>query len=102
MSEVLSTPDSPLVWSVSYGEDLSQVTADYARRLDSEFKKMATLGVSVLFASGDSGVYSRTGGTSKFHPSYPACLPSVTVSCVHCVSLACSVLCSRRGLVRIE
>ncbi len=28
--------------------------------------------------AGDSGVYSRTGGTTRFHPSFPACLPTVT------------------------
>eukprot|EP00339_Tiarina_fusa_P001358 CAMPEP_0117026512 /NCGR_PEP_ID=MMETSP0472-20121206/19482_1 /TAXON_ID=693140 ORGANISM="Tiarina fusus, Strain LIS" /NCGR_SAMPLE_ID=MMETSP0472 /ASSEMBLY_ACC=CAM_ASM_000603 /LENGTH=535 /DNA_ID=CAMNT_0004733535 /DNA_START=6 /DNA_END=1613 /DNA_ORIENTATION=+ len=66
------------VWSVSYGEDISQVTADYAQRLDKEFQAIATLGVTIVFASGDSGVYSRTGGYTRFHPSFPASLPTVT------------------------
>merc|ERR1712066_631339 len=42
--------------------------------------KLGVRGISVLFASGDSGVYGRTGNTSdgKFHPDFPASSPYVT------------------------
>ena len=41
------------------------------------------LGVSILIASGDSGVYNRMAWSGlpffgEFHPSFPACLPAVT------------------------
>lgn len=78
VSHVQRNEASPLVWSVSYGEALEAVKPAYAKRLNVEFQKLATLGVTVIFASGDSGVYSRTGGFDKFQPSFPACLPAVT------------------------
>ena len=46
----------PLVFSTSYGEDEdSEVTTDYSDRINVEFMKLGVRGVSVLFASGDSG-----------------------------------------------
>lgn len=39
---------------------------------------MGSIGISVLFASGDSGVYSRQGDFKTFHPDFPASLPAVT------------------------
>jgi len=75
-------PSSPFsdvkVWSVSYGEGLSAVTIDYATRLDAEFQKVALNGTTIIFASGDSGVYSRGMSQTTFQPSFPACLPHVT------------------------
>eukprot|EP00003_Mantamonas_plastica_P003125 TRINITY_DN1252_c0_g2_i1.p1 TRINITY_DN1252_c0_g2~~TRINITY_DN1252_c0_g2_i1.p1 ORF type:complete len:580 (+),score=184.83 TRINITY_DN1252_c0_g2_i1:67-1740(+) len=76
--EVVATPGAPLVWSISYGEAMMTVSAATAQRVNSEIQKLGVIGVSVMIASGDTGVYSRTGGTDKFHPSYPAGLPSVT------------------------
>lgn len=78
IGHVVGSEVAPLVWSVSYGEALETVTQVYAKRLDVEFQKLAAIGVTVIFASGDTGVYSRTGGYQKFEPSFPACLPSVT------------------------
>ena len=72
------------MWSVSYGEGINggvggDIKPDYAQRLDFEFQKMGALGISVLFASGDSGVYNRLPfHVFEFHPSFPACCPSVT------------------------
>jgi tripeptidyl-peptidase-1 len=70
----LTTP--PLVWSVSYGEDLDQVTVAYAQQCDQEMQKLATRGVSVLVASGDTGAKSRQA--PGFAPEFPAVLPSCT------------------------
>ena len=75
---VIADDTAALVWSVSYGEALGAVSAGYAQRLDIEMQKLGVLGISVFFASGDSGVYSRSGGYRKFNPTFPACLPSVT------------------------
>jgi subtilase family serine protease len=75
---VIADDTAALVWSVSYGEALGAVSAGYAQRLDIEMQKLGVLGISVFFASGDSGVYSRSGGYREFNPTFPACLPSVT------------------------
>ena len=47
--------------------------------MNTEFKKQGVRGISILFASGDSGVGGYPDGTcSKFVPSFPAGSPYVT------------------------
>jgi len=82
---VLNETSPALTWSVSYGEGINggiggKIATDTAQRLNAEFEKFGVRGLSVLISSGDSGVYNRVPvfGKLKFHPSYPACLPSVT------------------------
>jgi len=65
----------PKVFSVSYGDDESNVGATYARRLAVEFMKAGARGISILFASGDSGANCYRG---KFTPDFPASIPYVT------------------------
>jgi len=79
----------PLVHSLSYGDDEvqqdldatdGQSGGDYMDAIDAEFMKLGLRGVSILVASGDEGVWGRTGtgdGT-KFHADYPAASPWVT------------------------
>lgn len=77
--QVLARGAVPTVWSVSYGEASALVQASYAQALNEEFMKFASLGVSVIFASGDSGVWSRGEPTTgAFQPTFPASLPFVT------------------------
>lgn len=61
--DVAADPYAAMVWSVSYGEDIETVVssfdATYPQRLNTEVAKLGTIGKTVLFASGDSGVYSR-------------------------------------------
>ena len=59
-----TSPDAPVVWSVSYGEGVNggiggRQAVDTVHRMDIEMQKLGVAGVSVLFASGDSGVYNR-------------------------------------------
>lgn len=58
-AHILSDANAPLVHSISYGwqGDLAQIhcTDDKVKIVDDNFAKLATLGVSVIFASGDSG-----------------------------------------------
>ncbi|EDQ86643.1 uncharacterized protein MONBRDRAFT_28049 [Monosiga brevicollis MX1] len=79
---VLNTQGTAQVWSVSYGEDIETAVrtfdATYPRRFNTELQKLATLGHTILFASGDSGVYSRNGFGADFRPDFPASLPAVT------------------------
>jgi subtilase family serine protease len=81
-----STQGVALVWSVSYGEGINggiggTIKASLAQGLNDQFEKLGLLGVSVLIASGDSGVYDRlpwAGWIGDFHPSFPSVLPAVT------------------------
>ena len=47
---------------------------------NTQFQKAGTLGLSILFASGDQGVWGRTGYSPKgtFNPDFPAGSPYVT------------------------
>eukprot|EP00966_Prymnesium_polylepis_P157640 3643287-Prymnesium_polylepis.1 len=40
--------------------------------------KLGTMGLSVLFASGDQGVLGREGGGARYHPDFPAASPYIT------------------------
>ena len=73
--------DVPKLFSTSYGEDESSWSLPAATRLNTEFMKAGARGISLLFASGDSGA----GGTSpkgcpgkQFVPKWPAGSPYVT------------------------
>merc|ERR1712039_133856 len=73
--------DVPLVHSVSYGNDeVQQTSAAYMDSVNAQFMKLGARGISILFASGDQGVYGRSGvgGDGKFHPDFPAASPYVT------------------------
>lgn len=74
--------DTPLVHSVSYGNDERQQTSSsYIFTTATQFAKAGTRGISILFASGDQGVCGRSGCgliTHHFHPDFPAACPYVT------------------------
>lgn len=77
LAAVSNTSDAevPLVFSTSYGEDESSWSYPAAQRLNTEFMKIGARGISLLFASGDSGASCKDG---KFHPNMPASSPYVT------------------------
>jgi tripeptidyl-peptidase-1 len=83
---VSSTPDTevPLLFSTSYGEDEDSVTFAYQARIITEFQKCGTRGISLLFASGDSGAARDSGGCLEkkgpiqFNSQWPAGSPWVT------------------------
>jgi tripeptidyl-peptidase-1 len=71
----------PWVHSISYGSQGDYPTAVYQERLDAEFQKLGARGVSIIFASGDSGSgceSSNKGCACLMLPSYPATNPYVT------------------------
>jgi len=76
---MLADEDCPLVHSVSYGwqGDLAQIGCHEAevQAVDDDFAKLAARGISILFASGDTG--SGLSG-NKLWPSWPASSPWVT------------------------
>jgi tripeptidyl-peptidase-1 len=68
------------VQSVSYGNDeVQQVSADYMYACNTQFMANGARGLSVLFASGDQGVWGRSGHADDvFHPDFPAGSPYIT------------------------
>lgn len=70
----------PWVVSTSYGEDEGSTSHEYAVRVQAEFMKAGLRGISLFFASGDSGVASMfsMGKCDHFSPQWPAASPWVT------------------------
>jgi tripeptidyl-peptidase-1 len=79
ITQVNGDPQRPLVHSVSYGNDeVQQTSTSYMFQCNTQFQTAATLGLTVMFASGDQGVWGRTGCCTEFHPDFPASSPYVT------------------------
>jgi len=70
-----SDEEVPLIFSTSYGEGETTTTIETASRTNVEFQKAGARGISLLFASGDSGAGCSSG---KFVPNWPAGSPYVT------------------------
>ena len=79
--ELNDDPNPALVQSVSYGNDeVQQVSVQYMEDCNTQFMQLAVRGLSVMFASGDQGVWGRSGRgvDGRFHPDFPASSPYVT------------------------
>jgi len=78
--EDMKDGEIPLVNSVSYGNDeVQQTSTQYMISCNTEFQKLAVRGISILFASGDQGVWGRTGPIATvYHPDFPASSPYIT------------------------
>lgn len=80
--------DPPNVLSISYGMAEADLPISYQRRQCNEFMKLGMRGVSVIVASGDSGVAGRDGDPTAsnclgdsgkvFAPDFPASCPYMT------------------------
>ncbi|XP_051048514.1 tripeptidyl-peptidase 1 [Phodopus roborovskii] len=69
----------PHVHTVSYGDDEDSLSSTYIQRVNTEFMKAAARGLTLLFASGDTGAGCwSVSGKHKFRPSFPASSPYVT------------------------
>ncbi|TAQ83531.1 hypothetical protein B7494_g8146 [Chlorociboria aeruginascens] len=77
----LSNSSLPNTISISYGDDEDTVPLDYADEVCNLFSQLGARGVSVLVASGDSGVGDTCteSGARQFQTSFPASCPWVTV-----------------------
>jgi tripeptidyl-peptidase-1 len=75
---ILGTTNPPTVFTVSYGwqGELSQLgcTTSQVSSIDADFKTIASTGVTILFASGDSGsgYTSSFSSGAKLYASWPA------------------------------
>lgn len=77
LTQMSSTGDAdiPKIFSTSYGEDEGSWSYQASKRLNVEFQKAGVRGISLLFASGDTGSNCRGG---KFVPEGPGSSPYVT------------------------
>jgi len=76
------------VVSISYGEQEDDLPTNYQQRMCAEIMKLGMQGVSVILASGDSGVAARgtddgnadgcLGTGQVFNPDFPASCPYLT------------------------
>jgi len=74
-----STQNPGWVHSVSYGNDeVQQTSTEYMQQVNTQFQAIGARGISILFASGDQGVWGRSGRGSKFHPDFPGGSPYIT------------------------
>merc|ERR1719313_2548989 len=83
VNQITNLEDSPLVHSVSYGNDeVQQSSRQYMYTCNTAFMKAGARGLSILFTSGDQGVCGRTGcglfQHARFHPDFPAASPYIT------------------------
>jgi tripeptidyl-peptidase-1 len=82
-NQITNLENSPLVHSVSYGNDeVQQSSTQYMYTVNTAFMKAGVRGLSILFASGDQGVCGRSGcglfTHSVFHPDFPGGSPYIT------------------------
>ena len=67
------------IHSVSYGNDeVQQTSTAYMQQVNTQFMQAGAKGISILFASGDQGVWGRSGHGTKFHPDFPGASPYIT------------------------
>lgn len=76
VGQINDEKNPPLVHSVSYGDQAEGPAGSYKNRLNTEFQKLGARGLSIIFASGDSGTGCST--CFYFEPSFPATSPYVT------------------------
>jgi len=85
-TQITNLENSPLIHSVSYGNDENQQSSDaFMFSANTAFMKAGVQGLSILFASGDQGVCGREGcggglfsKTIRFRPDFPAGSPYIT------------------------
>jgi len=82
-NQITNMADSPLVHSVSYGNDeVQQTSTEFMYTVNTAFIKAGARGLSLLVASGDQGVCGRSGcgvfGHARFHPDFPGGSPFIT------------------------
>ena len=83
--KITGMAEPPHVHSVSYGNDEAQQSGQaYMTSVNTALMKAGARGLTILFASGDSGVCGREEcgygpfGPKRFHPDFPATSPYQT------------------------
>ncbi|GAM22413.1 hypothetical protein SAMD00019534_055880 [Acytostelium subglobosum LB1] len=78
ITDVLNSPKTIYVHSVSYGDDEDSLSVDYMQRINEEFIKAGAMGMTIVFSSGDMGANSNSNkAQNKFVPAFPCSSPYV-------------------------
>jgi len=81
LEQVASTPNPPLVHSISWGSLEKYAGISEQQRFSQEAAKLGARGITLVVASGDNGVSNTLVENGKeycgFNPSYPANVPYV-------------------------
>jgi tripeptidyl-peptidase-1 len=78
-TQILNDNNAPWVHSVSYGNDeIQQTSTAYMQQVNTVFQSCGAKGLTIFFASGDQGVWGRSGHNGHFNPDFPAASPYVT------------------------
>jgi len=78
---LVADPSPPFVASVSYGEQENQVPTNVSTAFNTVIQKVGARGISILIASGDSGVTGTDANGNPvcgFFADYPAASPYIT------------------------
>jgi len=79
INSVLADKNPSLVHSVSYGNDeIQQTSQQYMYQCNDQFMAAGARGITLFFASGDQGVWGRSGHNGHFNPDFPAASPYIT------------------------
>jgi tripeptidyl-peptidase-1 len=79
MDSVLAEDSPALVHSASYGNDeVQQTSTEYMDTVNQKFAMAGTRGLSIIFASGDQGVWGRSGVGATYNPDFPGASPYIT------------------------
>ena len=78
VTSIQSASNPPNLFSVSYGQPETNWGTSSVERLNTEYAKITSIGVTIFFASGDSGAGGGCGYDEAFMPEYPASCPYVT------------------------
>lgn len=96
-----NTSHPPLVHSVSYGENEEDYSLAYERRANLELAKLGLRGVTIVVATGDTGIQGAAQGPpgtpprcAPFAPVWPASSPYVTSVGATMISNRISEICS--------
>jgi tripeptidyl-peptidase-1 len=80
VNQIIADTNTIWVHSVSYGNDeVQQTSTSYMQQCSTQFQAAGVMGISIMFASGDQGVWGRTGpNPNTFNPDFPAASPYIT------------------------
>jgi tripeptidyl-peptidase-1 len=82
IKEVSGMKNPPLVFSISYGVDESEVSSSYIDSFNIEALKLAARGVTIVVASGDDGAAGANARQNPircgYFPDFPSSSPYVT------------------------
>eukprot|EP01084_Bolivina_argentea_P274769 468429_1 len=77
-TNIIQSANPPLIQTVSMGGTEAEFGQEYVKKLDQDLMAMGVAGISVFFATGDSGAGGGCIGNMPFIPFYPSNSPYVT------------------------